>query len=75
MVWLDRYTIDSPDAMVPKVVFRAAYGAECERRGQPSPTDTAFGLTIKRARPDVGTAQRTVNGRRQWCYVGIGFAK
>lgn len=75
MVWLDRYTIDSPDAVVPKSVLRAAYGAECERRGRPAPTDTAFGLAIKRARPEVETAQRTVNGRKQRCYVGLGISQ
>lgn len=73
-VWLDRFTVDHPDAIVPKATLRSAYGAECERRGRPSPTDKAFGSSLYRLRPDVDEAQRTVNGKVQWCYTGIGMS-
>ncbi|MGD9632736.1 MAG: phage/plasmid primase, P4 family [Pirellulales bacterium] len=73
-VWLVQYTVDDPQAVVPRQVLRAAYGAACERAGRPSLTDTAFGLALNKARPDVKTTQRTMNGRRHWVYVGIGMA-
>jgi putative DNA primase/helicase len=73
-VWLDQFTVDDPQAVVSRQVLRAAYGAACERAGRPSLTERAFGLAITKARPNVETAQRTINGRRQWVYVGIGLS-
>jgi len=73
-VWLERHTIDHPDAVVPMQVLRTAYGAACEQAGRPTPTKTAFGQMIRRAKPEVRDKQRTVNSRLQWCYVGIGMA-
>ncbi|MEQ1906751.1 MAG: phage/plasmid primase, P4 family, partial [Pirellulaceae bacterium] len=72
-VWLDQFTIDDPDAIVPKAILRSAYGATCEQRGNLSPTDTAFGLQMKRHRPDIAIYKRTYAGKVQWCYVGIGL--
>ena len=72
-VWLEQFTIDDPEAVVAKQVLRAAYGADCERKGRPAPTDNAFGRVMAKARPDVTTAQRHVNGRKQWCFIGIGL--
>lgn len=73
-VWLDRYTVDHPDASVPKQTLRAAYSAECERRGRPALGESAFGRAFAKLRPQVETAQRTVGSKRQWCYVGIGMS-
>jgi putative DNA primase/helicase len=72
-VWLDQFTIDDPDAVSPIGPLRAAYGAACERAGRPSPSEKQFGHAIRRARPTIQRKQRTVNGRYQWCYVGIGL--
>jgi hypothetical protein len=36
-------------------------------------TKTAFGLAMKRARPAISEGQRTIKGRVQWVYTGIGF--
>jgi hypothetical protein len=72
-VWLDQFTVDDPHSMVPRSVLRAAYGAACDQSGRPSLTETAFGRAMKKARLDAKTAQRTLNGRLQWCYVGIGL--
>lgn len=72
-VWLDQFTVEDPEAMVPRTTLRAAYGAACEQAGRPSPTETSFGRAMKKARPNVLSAQRTLNGRMQWSYVGIGL--
>ena len=47
--------------------------AECERKGRPVPTDTGFGLQLKRHRPEIECAKRTYCGKVQWCYVGLGW--
>jgi putative DNA primase/helicase len=73
-VWLNRFTVDDPEAKVPMGVLRSAYGAECEQHGRPALTKTAFGTQLKQLRPDIEDRKRTVNGRSQWCYVGLGFA-
>ena len=72
-MWLDRFTIDDPNALVTMDVLRSAYGAECDRRGMPLLTKSSFGLAFKRQRPGVDRKKRTVNGRVHWCYIGIGM--
>lgn len=72
-VWLSKYTVDDPDAVVPKRTLRAAYGAECEQRGRPTLNENAFGRALRRLRPKIEEKQRTVNGKLHWCYVGIGM--
>lgn len=73
-VWLDRFTVNDPEAVVSVDSLRAAYGADCERRGMVRLSQTAFGLAFNRLRPAVDKKQRTLNNRLQWCYVGIGMA-
>jgi phage/plasmid-associated DNA primase len=73
-VWLDRYTIDDPQAVVAADVLRTAYGAACERSGRPPLSDKAFTRQLSKHRPSVDRKQRTVNGRVRHCYLGIGFA-
>jgi putative DNA primase/helicase len=72
-VWLDRYTIDDPDAFITKKVLRVAYNAAVEREGRPAMTDMAFSLAIQKLRPNIEKKQRTVAGKLQWCFVGIGM--
>ena len=72
-VWLDRYTIDDPDAFITKQALRVAYNAAVEREGRPTMTDTAFSLAIQKLRPNIEKKQRTVAGKLQWCFVGIGM--
>lgn len=72
-VWLERFTIDDPDAVITKKDLRLAYSSECERRGRPSMNTKQFGQALKRLRPSLQDGQRVVNSKYQWCYVGIGF--
>lgn len=71
-VWLSRYTVDDPHGFVPCETLHAAYGAECERKGRPVMTPTMLGLRLAELRPGkIERRQRTVAGRKPWCYLGI----
>ncbi len=72
-VWLDRYTVDDPAAYVPKQTIRVAYNAQVERAGRPAMTAKGFGQSLYKLRPNIEEAQRTVAGKYQWCYIGIGL--
>lgn len=72
-VWLDRYTVDDPDAVVTKQALRTAYNAAVERDGRPAMTAKAFGQALYKLRPDIEEKQRTIGQKMQWCYVGIGL--
>jgi len=72
-VWLDGFTVDDIDAATPKRVLRTAYGAVCEQAGRPRPSEREFSLALRQHRPDVADGQRTLNGRREHCFIGIGL--
>jgi putative DNA primase/helicase len=72
-VWLDRNTVDDAQATTTKQLLRVAYNAAAERAGRPAMSAKAFTQAINKLRPDVQEAQRTVSGRVQWCYLGIGL--
>ena len=72
-VWLERYTIDDPDAFCPGKALRVAYNAAAEREGRPTLTDTAFGRELRKNHPTLGYKQRMIGGRLQWCHIGIGL--
>jgi putative DNA primase/helicase len=72
-VWLDQETVDDPQAVTPRVLVRQAYRDACRRDGRPVLSDTAFGLGLKRFRPQVRGEQRHIAGRDQWCYGGLGL--
>jgi putative DNA primase/helicase len=74
-VWLDQYTVDDPDAFVSKDALRATYNAATARDGRPGLGKTPFGRAIRKLRPTVGDAQRTIGGRVQWCYTSIGLTQ
>jgi putative DNA primase/helicase len=72
-VWLDRATVQGSDLFVRQGDLITAYGADCDRAGRPLMTKNLFGRAFKRYRPAATEAQRTIGGRRQWCYAGIGL--
>lgn len=72
-VWLSETTIENSNAMVSKRYLIAAYNQDAERRGQPRMTDTGFGLALRRLRPNIQEAQRTVVGKVTWVWLGIGL--
>ena len=72
-VWLDRFTIDDPDALVATQVLRTSYNGHAAQGGRPSYPAKTFTTTILRLRPMVEVKQRTYAGRRQLCYIGLGL--
>lgn len=72
-VWLDCNTVDLPTAMVAKADLMTAFNKHCTDAGRPPLTKSAFGLALKRARPGIDEGQRTLSGRVQWVYMGIGL--
>ena len=71
-VWLDRETVMGPDNFVTKEELFRRYNTDCERHGRPPMTSQAFGRALSRLR-EVDEAQRTIQGKRQWVYMGIGL--
>jgi len=72
-VWLDRQTVALPTAVIPKSELHTAYNQTCQWDGRPPMTNQLFGRALKKLRPDLQEAQRTVGFRLQWVYVGIGL--
>ena len=73
-VWLERSTVQTSDAIVPKDDLRKAYNFHANDKGYPAMTAHAMTKVIKRLYPGVAEDQRTVRGRVVWCWIGIGWA-
>jgi P4 family phage/plasmid primase-like protien len=69
--WLSRNTVDDGAAFVAKGRLIESYNAAVAREGGSVMTETALGLSLQRIRPNITSAQRTVDGTKRWCYVGI----
>lgn len=72
-VWLDNWTVQKSDVLVPKDDLLTAYNAKAEAAGRPPMTATAFGLALGRLRPNLEEAQRTVAGKLRWVWLGLGL--
>ena len=73
-VWLQRNTVEHPEAMVGQDELRQAYNAFCENSGKPGMTPQAFGRALARTRPGIQKGQRTWRGRPNTrVYLGIGL--
>lgn len=70
-MWLETSTVERPDACVSKQALLAAYNAAGNWEGRPAKTATALGRALGRLRPGLESAQRTVDGRLQWVWVGL----
>jgi P4 family phage/plasmid primase-like protien len=73
-IWLSQNTIAAPDSSVAKSALIEAYNSAAAREGRATMTATAFGIALKRLRPDLKEAQRTIAGKtKTWCYIGVGL--
>ena len=72
-LWLEVETVASGSAMVAQDELHAAYALACAKANQPIVTKQMFGRTLKRLRPELREAQRTIVGRKRWVYLGIGM--
>lgn len=73
-VWLDRFTTEGPNEIVVKKKLRIAFNTYLESRSRPVMADAAFGTAFAKLRPNIERKQRMVNGKLEWCYVGIGMS-
>jgi len=73
-VWLDRNTVEHPEAMVAQDELRRAFNQFAENSGKPGMTAQAFGRALVRAKPGIEKAQRTWRGTSNTrVYLGIGL--
>ncbi|MBI1743550.1 hypothetical protein HYR54_10865 [Candidatus Acetothermia bacterium] len=72
-VWLDRATVEHPDAMVTKDGLLSTYNAATRQEGGPTMTRQAFGRALRRLRPNIQEAQRKIAGKLQWVWLGLGL--
>ncbi len=72
-IWLDQYTVESPNGYITKAELLSSYNRYAEERGSPSMSSTAFGRSFKKLRPRNEEAQRVVNGTRTWVWSGLAF--
>lgn len=70
-VWLDQETVEAPSSVLPKQRLVQAYQDHCERCGIPPMLPQHMGRRLKRLRPRVREAQRTIDGAKQWVWLGI----
>jgi putative DNA primase/helicase len=69
--WLARATMASPASVIPQDRLHAAYTSTCASLGRPIVTKQMFGRRLRALRPEIQEAQRMIDGRRQWVYLGI----
>ena len=74
LAWLDRGTETGEGLMIPQEDLLAAHRADCSTGNRPLMTSQAFGGALKKHRPRLVNAQRRINGKRVWVYLGIGLA-
>jgi P4 family phage/plasmid primase-like protien len=73
-VWLDRNTIEHPEAMVAQDELRRAFNQFAENSGKPGMTPQSFGRALARVKPGIEKAQRTWQGvSNTRVYLGIGL--
>ena len=72
-VWVDTHALLGPEAMVPKGELLRAYNDAARRDQRPIITGVAMGRALKRLRPEVREAQRTVGDTVVWVWLGIGL--
>jgi P4 family phage/plasmid primase-like protien len=73
-VWLDKATVQAAEAFVTKADLAKAYNDHCDKQGRAGMTANAFGRAIKRVRPQLQEAQRTVAGKEKvkvWLGIGL----
>jgi putative DNA primase/helicase len=69
--WLEEHTTAAEDAVIPQSELHQAYARHCRQIHRHTASMQLFGRRLRALRPHVGTAQRTIAGRRTWVYRGI----
>lgn len=71
-VWLDRETVDMPTAVCVKKDLWRSYNISCADTGRPAMAENSFSRALRRLKPQLGDAQRTVAGKVQHVWLGLG---
>jgi putative DNA primase/helicase len=71
--WLGAITVKDRKAMVAKDALLKAYNDAAELEDRPPITSTALGLAVHRLMPEIEDAQRTIDGKKQWVWTGLGL--
>jgi len=71
--WIEEKTITAPELVTSQEGLHTGYNRACIEDGRPILTKQAFGRALARLQPGIQEAQRTIDGRRQWVYIGIGM--
>ena len=69
--WLDHFTDADPAGMVSKKDLTIVYNAAAEANGRPAMSAKAFCSAVRRLRPTVQEAQRTICGSVQAVFLGL----
>lgn len=69
--WLDRFTVLSPDGMVSRKDLAISYNAAADVAGRPLMTAKAFCAAVRRLRPTVKDAQRSIHGGVKDVFLGL----
>jgi P4 family phage/plasmid primase-like protien len=69
--WLDHFTDPDPAGMVSRKDLMIVYNASAEANGRPALSPKAFCSAVRRLRPTVQDAQRTICGSVQWVFLGL----
>lgn len=69
--WVDRYTVLTPEGMVTKKDLFLAYNGAAEVAGRPPISPKALYAGVKRLRPTIQEAQRSVRGSVHWVFLGL----
>lgn len=71
--WVDRFTVLAVDKLVTKKDLLIAYNGQAETSGRPPMTPKSFYAGVKRLRPTLTEAQRTVCGEVKHVFLGLGL--
>ena len=69
--WLDRFTVLSPEGMVSRKDLAISFNAASEAAGRHPMTPKAFCAAVRRLRPTLTEAQKSVCGQMQWAFLGL----
>jgi P4 family phage/plasmid primase-like protien len=72
--WLDQHTILNANQLVSRKDLLISYNAHAVASDRPSMTSKAFCSAVRRLRPTIQEAQRSVCGSVQWVFQGLSLA-
>jgi hypothetical protein len=70
-LWLSTHTVSSPTTLISQDRLYWTYAQASANAGRPVITKQMFGRNLKRLNPGLQQAQRMVDGKKQWVYLGI----